>query len=232
MDFETLQQRLIEVLRIRVRSGELTERSLARLTGVSQPHIHNVLKGVRVLSPEIADQILHHLGLTLLDLLGRDELAKVLGALQDQSPRFAGVPILEGRLGPGYPFPTEVSLLERFPFPAERVRTLGNPVVARVAEDSAMRGVFQGNDLVLLDQGQEGRLRIQAGGLYVVSFGSHAVIRRLRLGGSRLYLVTEETLHEPRCWEWEHLGGRSLLDSVLARVVWIGREICTAPDSD
>jgi hypothetical protein len=58
------------------------------------------------------------------------------------------------------------------------------------------------------------------------------VIRRLRLGGARLYLVTEAHRHEPGCWDSEHLGGRSLLDIILARVVWIGREICTAPDSD
>ena len=69
MTFHDLQQRLIEDLRQRVRSGDVTERSLARATGVSQPHMHNVLKGTRKLSVETADQILKKLDMDLLDLI-------------------------------------------------------------------------------------------------------------------------------------------------------------------
>jgi len=73
MDFRELQLRFIEHLRERVRSGELTERGLARMTGVSQPHIHNVLKGKRFFSLEKTDNILHELRLDLLDLLPAQE---------------------------------------------------------------------------------------------------------------------------------------------------------------
>jgi transcriptional regulator with XRE-family HTH domain len=73
IDFEWLRLRLILNLRERVRSGEITERRLARVTGVSQPHLHNVLSGKRLLSIEMADQILHQLHLELLDLLDPDE---------------------------------------------------------------------------------------------------------------------------------------------------------------
>ena len=83
MDFEALGRRLIVTVKARVRSGELTERGLARLTGVSQSHIHNVLKGVRILSPEVADRILRGLNLSLLDLLDRDKLANYLGEEPD-----------------------------------------------------------------------------------------------------------------------------------------------------
>jgi transcriptional regulator with XRE-family HTH domain len=76
MDFHELERRLLEHLRHRVRSGELTERSLARITGVSQPHIHNVLKGKRTLSSDTADVILHILRLDLLDLIEPEELAQ------------------------------------------------------------------------------------------------------------------------------------------------------------
>ena len=69
MTFHDLQQRLIEDLRQRVRSGDVTERGLARATGVSQPHMHNVLKGTRLLSVETADQILRNLDMDLLDLI-------------------------------------------------------------------------------------------------------------------------------------------------------------------
>ena len=65
---------LVNHLRERVRSGELTERGLARLTGVSQPHIHNVLKGYRVFSVGTADVILFHLKLDVMDLLEPPEL--------------------------------------------------------------------------------------------------------------------------------------------------------------
>lgn len=74
MNFCDLRQRLIEDLRRRVRSGELTERRLARQTGISQPHIHHVLKGKRVLSTQKADKILSHLRLDLLDLVDVEEL--------------------------------------------------------------------------------------------------------------------------------------------------------------
>jgi plasmid maintenance system antidote protein VapI len=57
-----------------VRSGEATERGLARLTGVSQPHMHNVLNGKRLLSLEMADQVVGQLHLDLLDFIEPGEL--------------------------------------------------------------------------------------------------------------------------------------------------------------
>lgn len=72
--FELLQLRLIANVHQRVQRGELTERGLARGTGISQPHLHNMLKGVRVLSPTMADLLLRHLHMTVLDLLDTDEL--------------------------------------------------------------------------------------------------------------------------------------------------------------
>lgn len=76
MDFQELQSRLVIFLRERVRSGELTERGLARITRVSQPHIHNILKEKRVPSVSMADRILRHLRMDLLDLLRPDDVAE------------------------------------------------------------------------------------------------------------------------------------------------------------
>jgi predicted transcriptional regulator len=76
MTFQDLHLRLIAHLRERIHSGELSERGLARLTGVSQPHIHNVLKGKRSFSTEISDTILFFLKLDLLDLLEPEDLGK------------------------------------------------------------------------------------------------------------------------------------------------------------
>lgn len=69
MNFWELERRMLADIRERVRRGDLTERGLARLAGVSQPHIHNVLKGKRDLSIETADAILSALGIDLLDLI-------------------------------------------------------------------------------------------------------------------------------------------------------------------
>jgi hypothetical protein len=69
MDFETLQRRLLARVRNRVQNGEMTERGLARMTGISQPHMHHILKGVRRLSVENADRILWQLNMSVMDLL-------------------------------------------------------------------------------------------------------------------------------------------------------------------
>ncbi|MBV9505777.1 MAG: helix-turn-helix transcriptional regulator [Acidobacteriia bacterium] len=68
-NFEQLQLQLIRHLQGLVRSGAITERSLARATGISQPHLHNVLKGKRLLSLEKADQVLYYLRIEVADLL-------------------------------------------------------------------------------------------------------------------------------------------------------------------
>ena len=74
MDFREQQRRLVAHLHTLVRSGDATERGLARLTGVSQPHMHNVLNGKRLLSLEMSDRVLAQLHLDLLDFLEPGEL--------------------------------------------------------------------------------------------------------------------------------------------------------------
>jgi hypothetical protein len=76
MTFHDLHGALIQYLNQSVQSGEITERGLARRTGISQPHIHNTLKGKRLFSWKNADAILSELDLDLLDLIRRSELAK------------------------------------------------------------------------------------------------------------------------------------------------------------
>ena len=68
MNFGDLQQRIVALLRQRVSNGEVSERRLARMLGISQPHMHNVLRGKRSFSIETADAILRRLRLDLLDL--------------------------------------------------------------------------------------------------------------------------------------------------------------------
>jgi plasmid maintenance system antidote protein VapI len=69
LSFKHLQMGLISEVRGRIRGGELTERGLARSIGMSQPHIHNVLKGEKILTLFVADKILFFLGLSVADLM-------------------------------------------------------------------------------------------------------------------------------------------------------------------
>ena len=74
MNFREQQRRLVAYLREQVRGGNASERGLARLTGISQPHMHNVLKGKRLLSLGMADQVLARLHLDLLDFIEPGEV--------------------------------------------------------------------------------------------------------------------------------------------------------------
>jgi predicted XRE-type DNA-binding protein len=74
LTFAALRQRLVDAVNVRVSNGEFSERGLARILGISQPQIHNVLKGARKLSPETADIILMRLRISVLDLLTPGEL--------------------------------------------------------------------------------------------------------------------------------------------------------------
>jgi len=74
MYFRLLQRRLVEGLRRSIGNGLMTERGLARWAGISQPHMHHILKGERAISPRIADRLLEAFELSVIDLL---ELAEM-----------------------------------------------------------------------------------------------------------------------------------------------------------
>jgi transcriptional regulator with XRE-family HTH domain len=220
-----LQSRLIAVLRARLQNGELTERRLARLTGISQPHVHNVLKGVRVLSPEIADQILRRLRISLLDLLTKQELAAAFCSGCLNHGGYREIPVLEGWLGPALPLPRTPSRIERYPFPKFYLTPLEKPLVARLAADARMAGVLRENDLALLDRSPHSRARLDPDVLYVVNRDGEGVIRRLRLREHHLWLLTEDSSGGLGRCETIALAGRHLLDIVHAQVIWIGRRL-------
>jgi len=75
LGFEHLHNRLVAEVRGRIRSGELTERGLALRAGLSQPHMHHVLKGKRAFSLRSADAVLLELRLDVIDLLRPEDFA-------------------------------------------------------------------------------------------------------------------------------------------------------------
>lgn len=83
--FEDLQDRLAGFVRRRISNGEFTERGLARIAGISQPQIHNFLKGTRRLSPEFADRLMFRFRIGVLDLFEAGELLEHASA--QESPK-------------------------------------------------------------------------------------------------------------------------------------------------
>jgi len=223
MDFQQLQIRLVAVLKSRLRNGELSERRMAHLTGISQPHIHNVLKGVRILSPRAADRILHCFEMTVADLLRPEESPDGLCTRCSGSDRFAEVPVLDAWLGPGLPLPRESTSLESHPFPRPFVASLERPLVVRLAPDALMGALFRESDLALLDRAPSKRLLMEPGGLYVVSRDGEGLVRRLRWAGPRDLLLVAASGDGREHIELLSLDGSHPLDVVKAKVVWIGR---------
>lgn len=63
---------LLEAIRretvLRIQNGDITERRLAKMIGLSQSQMHNVLKGSRTLKPEIADLLIAQLCIPAVSL--------------------------------------------------------------------------------------------------------------------------------------------------------------------
>ena len=221
MHFSSLQGRLVAHIRSRVRSGELTERSAARLTGVSQPHLHNVLKGARLLSTDMADQVLRSLNLCVFDLLKPDEFREY----EQRSGANRGVvPMLRGRLGPGLPFPKAEGSRERFPFRLPGIQLLGDPALVELAEDPHMSPLFRGGDLALLDRAAARCREPHVECCYAVETAGQGLVRRLarREGGLALFGMRGG---QARSGDFVSVADRNILEIVKAKVVWIGRNL-------
>src|SRR5260370_12981798 len=107
---------MLDHVRGRIHNGGLTERGFARLIGISQPHAHNVLKGVRNLSPEIFDSILKTFKMSLLDLAPLEVLEANLKQRKAQQPT-PEMGFMSARIGPGMHWPTRIGTREPDPLP-------------------------------------------------------------------------------------------------------------------
>jgi hypothetical protein len=223
LTFRDARLRLLACVRDEVRNGELTERGFARLIGISQPHAHNVLKGVRNLSPEIFDLILKYLHFSLLDLAPIEEIEAQLQRRRART-RVAEVPFLESSIGPGRPWPAGVNWRKSFPSPFSSTTVPAELVMAKLAADPAMIGTLGPFDIALLDTSEKQRSYLSPQALYVIDRGGEAVLRTIRSGARNYYLVTDADLDVPADWEKLALSPAQLGDAVKARVCWLGRE--------
>lgn len=77
---EELQGRVLAYARQAVLRGAISENRLAQLIGLSQPHLHHILKGKRTARPEHCDAIARALAITALDLYTLEELRSLINA--------------------------------------------------------------------------------------------------------------------------------------------------------
>jgi transcriptional regulator with XRE-family HTH domain len=202
-----------------IRRGELTERRLARLTGISQPHMHHLIKGARDLTPSTADIIINALDVELTDLLDTAELAEELEWRPRPGENSREVPVLSQRLGPGIRLPLAESPFERLSLPAELLVGIRNPVAARLAADSRMEPLIAAGDMILLNFDEIDRANPKPEHMYLVNTAGGLVIRWVRLGTRHLYLVPADVFDQPKAWDVIPLNGSPAHSIVVGRVM-------------
>jgi hypothetical protein len=202
-------------LKERVRNGEITERRLARMTGVSQPHVHNVLKGVRALSPALSDRVLVELHMNIQELWSSE------GNRPAYSAPFAVDPV-----GPRNPYPREL-FRGRHPLPPSHAQGLGRPVVFQLAPDPSMEPDLRPNDLILVDQSEAVRRAPDYSSIYLLHLGGWGLARYVRWEPGRLYVADAKTRETPALWQSVRLEEQDILKVIRGRIVWIGREMET-----
>jgi transcriptional regulator with XRE-family HTH domain len=223
LTFRNAQVRLLAYVRDRIHNGELTERGFARMIGISQPHVHNVLKGVRNLSVEISDSILKILHISILDLLSPEDLEISRRRRKALEPVLE-VPFLDTAIGPGIPWPARIDRRNRFPSPFPTGILPPALVMARLAPDAQMGVTLGGYDIAMLDTSELQRTKPSPEGLYAVERGGEVVLRYLRPGARCYYLVTDAALENPAQWEHLSMSQMELPGLIKARVLWLGRE--------
>ena len=223
MNFREAQTRLLAVLQDRIRNGDLTERGIARLTGISQPHVHNVLKRVRTLSPGVFDVILETFNLTLLDLCKEEELRAQLNWRCGLHPMIH-LAVLESAIGPKMPWPAGFSGRQRYPVPDALKSPPDDLVLARLTPDERMSSLLSNYDLAILDISERARTTLSPSDVYAVERRGEVILRYVRYGGHCLYLLDGQSLNFPARWEPVQPPDRGVTGLVRARVIWVGHE--------
>ena len=216
MDFCDLQERLLRDVKRRVSNGEITERRLARAAGLSQPHMHNILKGIRDLTPFNADRILRTLRLTICDLLETRELQHGLDWRRGTNVPGREIPVVTNLVGAGSLWPLAESHFERFHLAESQFRHFRQPLAARLAPDPAMSEIFSGGELIILETGLEMSGLSDGRDLFLVELDGEIYARYLRLGRFNAYVLDGRSAQFPL--RWETLRRDRLVRDVKARI--------------
>ncbi len=211
--FEDASQQLLRVVRERIRAGDASERGLAKLTGLSQPHVHNVLAGKRGLGLGVADRLMAILGTSLEELLPGQTLPE----------RELPLPWLQGPIGGGRAFPrTTIGPPGQF-FDRARAAQLQEPCLGRVAEEeTAMRPTLEPGDDILLDCGRRVRRRPRNGAIYVIEWQGRSYLCHCHATAGALITLVESPTRTPPPARIG-LSERGMEEIVRGEIVWYGR---------
>jgi len=211
--------KIVEIARHHVRTGRTTERRLAREAGLSQPHLHNLLKGIRRLSPESADQILEALNLRFSDI--------IWWLPGDPEPGTRVIPMVRDRIGPGSL--ANLSILRGYiGLPRTFADRLVNPLAVRLASDPGMPSPLRPNDTVVLDRNPELLVNPPDGSYWVVAEAGGLRVRYLKLSDAELMSGSEPEDGKHPVWKFLS-AGRPAAELVRGRIVWISRELEAPP---
>lgn len=221
--FDLLRRRLLLAASQRICNGDFTERGLARLIDVSQPHLHNILKGRKSLSPEIADALLIGLSISLLDLLTPEELSLALLDRQPTPSSSSLVPVLHGRPGPEDPYPEARSISHWFRASSPFLCNTRRPCLVECASDPE-NNFFPSPAFALLDLDESARLHTSQSSWFALRWRGAGYIRRIRRHHGALLVLGQassdfDSLALPHRLE---LNDASILHVVRARVLWVG----------
>jgi len=212
--FRDLRRRLLSRIRVQVRNGEVTERRLARRAGLSQPHVHHLLKGIRSLTANSADALLEGCGISVLDLLTENERADIyqLEAASRQ-PR-TGVKLLAEPVGEGSSWSGEPEYAATIQVACRALWGAGEPLAVLARADPEMEAPQR---VLLIDRALGPRLFPESRTLYVVTHGRDTLVRWVRLGLRHVYFLSAIDRNRPDRWMRQPLP-RDLSSIIHARV--------------
>jgi hypothetical protein len=95
------------------------------------------------------------------------------------------------------------------------------PTLIRVSGDQLNRALYAHGDFLLLERGAELRRRPPPGEVFAIDYGDYGAVRRVRVAPDQVLCYPAGGA--PRQEDYISLRGRSILDIIKARVIWIGR---------
>ena len=221
LTFDDLAQRLVRDLAKLIRSGAVTERRLAGMVGVSQPHLHNVVNGLRKLTPTVADLIMKRLDWSLLDLVESAEAQSLLNRRQASLAHGREIPLARAGIGDGFTFPGQE--YAEITVPNSWLARAEIPVAVSAGADPEMEWTYTAGDILLVDRAHSARTPIYDDALYVVRWNGQSVARWLRFANRGLYLVADTDWAEPLRWPLLVASARQRLEIVEGKIIAVAR---------
>lgn len=193
-EFHRLFDALLDHVRGRISRGELSERGLARLISYSQPHVHNVLAGVRQMNARFADDLLSGLALSLEDLS--------LGAGTPPPLSHVPVPLCSGEISPNRDYPNEKGAASAILAPASALPASAHCFALRIGvdENSMWPAIWPG-DTVVVDPSLRWRRRPDVESIYILRINGRGYVRRCHGLSDRLLIVSDQepSAGQPLC---------------------------------